>query len=676
MESAFSYIAGLVEAFEDVGKGKQNEKNEPSWSQGAIPSCNINMANSTEDYCGAFGADLEQNAIASSFEDEGDDDAIRQSASMPSISEKKSFTEKLKSKRSNLANRLSILQSFSATSSNRNPPDVTKSRSSLSNTTKDSSTDVENDQTDFSWANSLSSNSGDDDERRRKHKYLPPPPSNPHLHWFAHGVLWTCMAIAFGWMGVGFSYAARVSPSFVETREPMYLDPRYETIPGVGMIHMELCFNQTHLSILEELNDNGFLLEGEKLELGAQSRTRSSHSFIKYDDDDDDDDIGPSVVDLATSPCIIHRLTSDDVHDDVLYQLSRSMAFLAMLLGGFLTACITLSVFWKTINLRPIGAGLLVAYFMQSFTFLIFDSNLCKDNSGCVMSAGGTYSALASVCWILACAASARMEKKKIRKEEKEEAAVEEEQWKRRLRHRVHPRDIVVQQETQPRVSEERRAIQKKSPTKPKRIAKEHRASTAETANIDSDDDSDSISEGNEKILQDLNEFNADPIYIPALPEISPSSERSMKKKNDSDKIDNPDVEKSKKSRAKKSESKGKKNQTQNVEDVTTSSSSSTSEKTKSSKRKSKSSKALQAQERSRSPSKSIDMAGDVVDTTLGDKLKKSKRVSERKIDDNASSRSRRSISSSRPRNVPPMRARPLSPSLRQSIAEGKKYEL
>ncbi len=706
MESAFSYIAGLVEAFEDVGKTNRNEKNESLWNQGAMPSCNLNMANSTEDYCGAF--DLEHNLRRSSFEDDDDDEygRIRETASnqsnrrrgqrqrqrqryaiesVPSLTEKKSFSEMIKAKR------LSLLQSFSAGSSSRNPPDVTKSRSSLSNTTNESDTDVENDQTDFSWAQSLSD---DDDERFKgqRHKYLPPPPTNPHIQWFAHGLMWTCLAIAFGWMGVGFSYAARQSTHFVATKEPMYLDPRYETIPAIGMIQMELCFNRTHLDILEDLNDNGFLLE-PGLELGTQPRTRTVDSAPEYNDDDDDDDIGPSVVDLATTPCIIHRLTSDDVHDDVLYQLSRSMAFLAILLGGFITACLTLSIFWKTINLRPIGAGFLVAYFMQSFTFLIFDSNLCKDNMGCKMSRGGACSMVASICWIVACATCARMEKKKIKIEARKEAEIEEmlrqrRKSERKTEHQVHPRHIAVEKEIQPKTfgeTEERRIRKKKTqqehsrPPKPKRIAKEHRASTAETAINSDDEDSDAVSQ---KILQDLNELNQDPIYIPALPETSPDSERSMRKadqKSSSKKFvsnttkkEVQEGEKSTKARSRKSKPKGKNTETQNIlEDLGAVESSSTNhEETKKPKKRKPKGATKSSQERSRSPSKSIDMAGDVVDTILADKIKSSTRVSDRKANENSSSRSRRSKSNPQPRSAE-MRA-----SLRKSIEEGKHYEL
>ena len=738
MESAFSYLAGLVGAFDDVGQEHQTKKNKKrsssaasSCSQAAIPSCGINVTNSTEDYCGGgfHHYDVEQGHEDDNlaFQDKDENDIAVVAKIHPSASNQSGRSRKQPQKTIGIlnlkvgrSNRLSLLQSFSAASSNsknqnQHPIDVTKSRSSLSNTTRDSSSN-DDDDTGFGWAESLSSSSGDYDEEHPSRKS----PAKHHIQWFAHGIVWTCMAITFGWVGVGLSYAARQSTEFVQLNDPMYLDPRYETIPGIGMIRVELCFNQTHLDILEDLNENDFRLEGERLQLGVQPRTTRNSNKIDTplaltttqdyyeaaaaaEDEfaDDDDETGPSVVDQAIASCFIHRLTSDDVHDDHMYTFSRAMAFLAMVLGGFVMICLTFSAFWKTINLRPIGMGLLVAYFFQSFTFLIFDSNLCKDNMGCSLSGGGTYSAVASVCYILACAASARMDRRKFRNDEKAEIAAlgkeyrdyeygneyeyersEHQRSKRINLEQQHPLHVVIEKEMErkgidppeKRCNSKKISREEEGLTKPKPVSPDRRASTAETANISSDEESALNSEGE--------------IFISALPEIAHPSERSLKKKSKkprsatsiSDDNNTEQVEKPKKPRSKSSKSKKKKNRTQDGEESRESSVSSTSistkeEKTqepKSSRRKKKSREKSQREVRSLSPCKSIDMAGDVADAHVAAIMKNSAWISDREIhtEKRSSSQPHRFKSTPRSKNAA-MRA-----SVRQSIEEGRHYEL
>jgi hypothetical protein len=740
MESAFTYLASLVEAFEDVGKGNGNKKNKHTssvWNQAALPSCGINVTdcNSAKDYpldtdsdsvgfyadsVGIYDIERQaQHPRSNEDEDNNDDDGnyrIKKSASnrsshrrkqhqnilsVPSISEKKSSWDILKSKSSDLASRLSLFQSFSGGSSNRHDPtgrnvfDIAKSKSSISNTTNETSTDadVENDDSDLDW--SIPKQHSKKTTKRK----LPPPPSHPHFQWCAHGLVWTCMAITFGWVGVGLSFAARQSTGFVQLKEPMYLDPRYEKISAVGMIQLELCFNETHLDILEELNDDD--------QLEAQPGNRMFDlplTDIKSHDYKQANDFVADVIDDATIPCIVHRLTSDDVHDDAMYTMSVSTAFLAMVFGGFVTICLTFSAFWKTINLRPIGAGYLIAYFLQSFTFLIFDSNLCKDNMGCSMSRGGTLSAIASVCWIISCATCARMDSRKFRNEQKEKEIREQryrdssypqrrKSQKDDVEQQAYPQHIIIEKEIQKRL------------TKPIVIAAQNRAITAETADETSDDDSTPSSDDNQTILYDL---NADPIYIPTLPDSQPSSSRSLKKKSkkprstsslpkDKNSTDN-EVEERKKPRSKKS--KGEKIGYHEDEGLVESQLSSASltnkeeatKKPRSSKRINKSIKqSMKAenqqdqQERPRSPirSRKIDMTGDVNDVNSGEEMKNSTQIrpqsamtSTQAQQNHAKAKKR---SSSRPRKVK-SGARTgnaaTRASVRKSIEEGKHYEL
>ena len=749
MESAFSYISGLVDTFEDVGKGNGNKKHTDTsssvWNQAALPSCGIDVTNCNigEDYpldtdsdsvglhvnIGHYDVERQTQRRSKTVEDDDynneDDGNYRSSQrrnqhhqniiSVPSISEKKSSWDVLKSKSSDLANKFSLMKSFSGESSNRhdtagrNLPDIAKSNSSMSNTTNEtnSDADVENDDSDLDWK-------------------LPPPPSHPHFQWFSHGLIWTCMAITFGWLGVGLSIAARQSPAFVLLKEPMYLDPRFEKIHAVGMIKIELCFNETHLDILEELSDD--------LQLEARPQNRmfdlpltelDSHDFNKAND------FAADVIDDATIPCIIHRLTSDDVHDDGMYTMSVATAFLAIVFGGFVTICLTFSAFWKTINLRPIGAGYLIAYFLQSFTLMIFDSNLCKDNMGCSISQGGTLSAIASVCWIISCAACARMDRRKFKNEQKEKE-IKEQQYQdssypqRRksqnedvteqaypqtgIEQQAYPQHIIIEKGIECHDLLAQATAEQKRQTKPKAIAAQDRAITAETANETSDDDSVPSSNDNQSILQNLKKSKADQVYLPALPDSPPSSSRSLKKKSkkprstssllkDEKSTDN-DVEEPKKPPSKKkkkkskdknktSKSKGKKIGNQEDEGLVEEEE---TKKPRSSKRTSKSNKQLMKaenqqdqHERPRSPirSTSIDMAGDVNDVnSRGDKNPSPQKQEETTTASTQSKHNHakaKKRSSSRPRKVKPSdmsgnaakRA-----SVRKSIEEGKHYEL
>jgi hypothetical protein len=106
-------------------------------------------------------------------------------------------------------------------------------------------------------------------------------------------------------------------------------------------------------------------------------------------------------------------LRSNDVSDN-LYEVARLFGSLGMILGTFLTLFLTTSVAWETINLRPIGFGLLLTYFFQSFTMLLFDSRLCETN-GCRVGAGCLMSIGSACFWLGSCLATAAMEAYKIR---------------------------------------------------------------------------------------------------------------------------------------------------------------------------------------------------------------------------------------------------------------------
>jgi hypothetical protein len=184
-----------------------------------------------------------------------------------------------------------------------------------------------------------------------------------HVMWIPHGKFWTFAGIALAWTAFVCAYQARNTPRFVTVESPIYVDATFEEAYDVGMIKLQLCLNMTSTGMAE---------------------------------------------------CSIHDLDTSTVSDRM-FQIARSMAFLAIILGGFLATLITSAMFWSTINLVPIGVGFLAAYFFQSLTFLLFESELCSVHK-CHVARGSIYSIIGCLCWILAAVASARMDAFKYRR--------------------------------------------------------------------------------------------------------------------------------------------------------------------------------------------------------------------------------------------------------------------
>jgi uncharacterized RDD family membrane protein YckC len=185
-----------------------------------------------------------------------------------------------------------------------------------------------------------------------------------HLRWWGHGKRWTCLALLYAWAGSVLSVFTRQSPQFVTLAVPVAIaSDAYEPIHKLGLFYIQLCYNETASDGL--------------------------------------------------SGCQMLTLRSSDVSDNI-YDVARLFGSLSTILGPFLTLFLTTSVVWETINLRPIGFGLLLAYFFQSFTMLLFDSDICQE-SHCSVGAGCLLSIGAALCWLGSCLATAAMEAHKIR---------------------------------------------------------------------------------------------------------------------------------------------------------------------------------------------------------------------------------------------------------------------
>jgi len=183
-----------------------------------------------------------------------------------------------------------------------------------------------------------------------------------HLSWFGHGKFSTCFAIFFAWAGFLLAALSRQSSKFVRLETGFELSPQYELVHEVGMIFMEICLNAT---MMDEPR------------------------------------------------CEILRLSPDDI-DDSIFDLSRSLLGMATALGFVLSLMLTTSIYWESINLKPIGVGFLITYFFQSFSMLFFDTDMCAEYS-CKMGPGGVICIVASICWMAACIGTAKMDSFKLR---------------------------------------------------------------------------------------------------------------------------------------------------------------------------------------------------------------------------------------------------------------------
>jgi hypothetical protein len=284
------------------------------------------------------------------------------------------------------------------------------------------------------------------------------------------------------------------------------------------------------------------------------------------------------------------------------------------------------------------------------------------------------------------------MDKRKFKDAQEEQARYEEErkhrkyyshrrQSERHIHSQAHPRQIVIENDVQEndvpgpsyRQNRERRPDPEEQQTaKPKSIADQNRASTAETAQITSDDESAQDSEDHHEILQDVSdmnedpdEINNDPVCIPVLPLTPPSSERSMEKKsekppstssqskqeeNNNTHVEDEKREKPKKPRSKKKKSKSKEDDKKNKKPRSRKSKSKgeilenqeVEEQTSSQLRTQKPNSSKRTKEGKKRPSspiqtRNIDMAGDIKEVDSGDKNKNSPRKSNRTIADIAS---------------------------------------
>lgn len=209
-------------------------------------------------------------------------------------------------------------------------------------------------------------------------------PYSRHFRWCGHGKLWTSVAILFATAGCILSLGSRQSKTFIQLLDPLYIAPIYQPVLSMGLIEMELCFNE---SVTEQSVSQTLSIEGQ-----------NKSSTDDY---------------LALRGCQTIRLSPEEV-DDFMFNLSRSLLSLGAALGIALTVILPTSIVWETINLRPVAFSYIIAYFFQSFTMLVFDSEVCSKYN-CRMGPGGIMCILASLCWVVVSIAVVKMDSFKVR---------------------------------------------------------------------------------------------------------------------------------------------------------------------------------------------------------------------------------------------------------------------
>lgn len=209
-----------------------------------------------------------------------------------------------------------------------------------------------------------------------------------HLSWFGHGKTTTLIPIALAIMALILSIFSRLSLRFVSLSEPLYVSTYFMKLDAVGLNRIRLCYNDSivHGRMLTYIDDYNVVTASSTTIPLSTSRSAK----------------------VPGTGCNILELTTENV-DDTMWDISRSCISFAVYLGSFLTIMLGTSIYWQSINLKPIAVGILVVYFFQSVSFFFFDSKLCREHI-CRLSEGSFASILSCVFWFASGLACIRMD--------------------------------------------------------------------------------------------------------------------------------------------------------------------------------------------------------------------------------------------------------------------------
>jgi hypothetical protein len=226
-----------------------------------------------------------------------------------------------------------------------------------------------------------------------------------HIGCLHRGVFKTLFPIIMAIAAFSLSVACKYSVDFVTLDIPLDIGGHLEEVDKVGLFFIEIC-RADEIVTVDYSNDlvtissfayadNDAVFE-EPIDTVINQVTTSdydSRSKLTIADDHNDDQNN----NLGNSVCEKIRLESGVVGDG-LWNFARIVAGMTEWMGGFLTLVLICSCFWRTMNLIPVGIGLLVTYTCQGLVFVFFETRLCKDH-GCFHSQGTYIAVSALVFW-------------------------------------------------------------------------------------------------------------------------------------------------------------------------------------------------------------------------------------------------------------------------------------
>lgn len=222
--------------------------------------------------------------------------------------------------------------------------------------------------------------------------------SNPkHLAWFSLGPVKTLFSISMAILAFCLSLSAKHSTNFVRLQIPITMGGHFQELNSIGLYYVKICRANEVVSV-DYSNDKVTILS---LKYDDSENVFSNPTESKMNQLTTGDYFALNTVTTArtgdSDVCTKIRLETATVIDG-LWNFSRVIAGVTEWLGGFLAFTLICSCFWKSMNLVPIGIGLLVTYICQGLAFAFFETNLCKEH-GCIHSSGTNVAIGALTCW-------------------------------------------------------------------------------------------------------------------------------------------------------------------------------------------------------------------------------------------------------------------------------------
>ena len=208
---------------------------------------------------------------------------------------------------------------------------------------------------------------------------------------FGHGRTWTAIVSTF--LGLVLAILSKRSLHFVTLESPLVLSPHFNEITAVGLVRLQMCYNDTFVGdrrLFEETVSMPYL-----------------NAPVTVEED-------TPAYEISSDSCYTIRLTATLI-EDTMWDVARISTSMAIALGSFFCIMMITTIYWESINMKPIAIGLLVTYLCQSFSFFFFDSQLCREY-GCSIAQGTVMSVIASFCWFVSAMSAILMDVHYMRK--------------------------------------------------------------------------------------------------------------------------------------------------------------------------------------------------------------------------------------------------------------------